>query len=439
MRKRMTVLLICVSLILLIAGCGNKGKQAGNEENGSKSGTGQTVTLSISMHVANVKDQEPAMYGIVQKFQELNPDIKIDLSGEDTETHVKKMKMQAQVGSLPDIFWILPAPAKEMNHAGLLLDFSEFLKKNPEVEAAINPNMLKSYSENGKQYGLPYGTLVTGLWYNQALFDKYGVKVPETYEELLEAAKVFKANNVVTIAKGARDAYSTWAFLGMLTRYGFFEKIDNILAGKEKFNNPDFLRFFEKIEELRKAGAFPENVSTLNYFQAVEMFTSGKAAMLDAGAWETKKIEQSPVVKTVGFSWGPTFADGVGNQKIAMIVATAPLVASAEVKNDPAKYEAVQRFFKFYYSQEGAQVMVDNGVPPVVKFTGNVDDKKFPVFAKLMKQMSEEDWERPVAQPDLVLPDSVASALNDSIYGVITGVYTPAQALDRIDKAISQQ
>ena len=118
----------------------------------------------------------------------------------------------------------------------------------------------------------------------------------------------------------------------MLTRYGYFDKIDNILAGKVKFNNPDFLKFYQKIDDLRTAGAFPENVSTLSYFQAVDMFAAGKAAMLDAGVWETKKLESSPIAKDVGFSWGPTFSDGVGNQKVAMVVGAAPLVASAEVE-----------------------------------------------------------------------------------------------------------
>jgi raffinose/stachyose/melibiose transport system substrate-binding protein len=271
------------------------------------------------------------------------------------------------------------------------------------------------------------------LWYNKALFDKYDVKVPETYDELLAAVKVFKKNNVVTIAKGAKDTFSTWAFLGMLTHYGFFDKLDGIQAGTEKFDNPDFLKFFNKIDELRVNGAFPENVSTLSYFQAVEMFTSGKAAMLDAGVWETKKIEGSPIAKTTGFSWGPTFSDGVGNQKIAMAVAAAPLVASAEVQKDAAKYDAVQKFFSFFYSQEGAAVMAENEAPPVVKYTGNVDKEKHPVYADVINKLNEPGWERPVAQPDLVLPEAVANQLNDSIYGVINGIYKPQEALKLID------
>jgi raffinose/stachyose/melibiose transport system substrate-binding protein len=439
-KKTSSIFLIACFIILSLAACSKSG--SGNSPAGAASvsagNASKKVTLSIAMHVANVKDQEPYMYGIIQKFQEKYPDIKIDLQGSETQEHVKKMKMMAQSGKLPDIFWMLPAPAKEMNQAGLLLDLNEFLKENPEIASNIDPKMLSAYQDGGKQFGLPYQSLVTGLWYNKALFDKYGVKVPETYDELLAAAKVFKKNNIVTIAKGAKDTFSTWAFLGMLTRYGFFDKIDSIQAGKEKFDNPDFLNFFNKIDELRVNGVFPENVSTLSYFQAVEMFTSGKAAMLDAGVWETKKIEGSPIAKTVGFSWGPTFADGVGNQKIAMAVAAAPLVASAAVKEDAAKYDAVKKFFGLFYSQEGAAVMAENEAPPVVKYTGKVDKEKYPVYAEVINKLNEPGWERPAAQPDLVLSEAAANQLNDSIYGVINGIYKPEEALKLIDEKISK-
>lgn len=440
MGKYVSGMLVMLMLITLLAACGNpKNENAANPRNGGSGDAAEpSVTLNIAMHVANVKDQEPAMYKAIEAFQAKYPEIKVNLTGADTNDHIKKMKIQAQTGEMPDIFWMLPAPAKEMNQAGMLLDLSEMIQTTPEL-SAIDAMMLKNYEDGGKQFGLPYQSLVTGLWYNKALFEKYNVKVPETYEELAEAAKVFKANNIVTIAQGAKDNYSIWAFLGMLTRYGYFDKIDAILAGDEKFNNPDFLRFFDKIAELQKLGAFPENVTTMSYFQAVELFTSGKAAMLDAGAWETGKLEASPIAGTIGFSWGPTFSDGVGNQKIAMISASAPLVASATVKEDPAKYDAVQKFFAFYYSKEGMQIMVDNQLPPITHFEADVDAGAHPVFAELIKAMNEPGWEKPLAQPDLVVSDAIGNAMYDSIYGVINGFYSPEQALDLIDKKVGQQ
>ncbi|UUZ87322.1 hypothetical protein LJK88_13850 [Paenibacillus sp. P26] len=98
MRKCLSIVLALL-LALSLAACGKgtngdvKVPGGANSASDSKADPQKAVTLSIAMHVANVKDQEPYMYGIVQKFQEKYPNIKIDLQGADTDSHVKKMKM----------------------------------------------------------------------------------------------------------------------------------------------------------------------------------------------------------------------------------------------------------------------------------------------------------------------------------------------------------
>jgi len=390
----------------------------------------------MGIHVANPAEQEPAAYQVVQAFMKANPDVKVEMQGADTAEHVSKMKAAAQAGTLPDVFWMLPAPAREMADAGLLLDLSEFMENNPDEAAGIFPNMVANYQLDGKQYGLPYQSLVTGLWYNKNIFADNGVKVPETYDELLAAAQTFTSKGIVTIAKGGKDAFSTWAMQGMLNRFGYFDKIDAILAKEEKFNNPDFVRFFGKLEELTKAGAFPENVSTLSYFQAVEMFMNGKAAMLDAGVWEAGKVDEAGI--DAGWSWGPTFSDGVGNQKVRVVVATAPLVANAKVKEDPMKYDAVMRFYKFWYSQEGAKVTLDHNAMPAVAFQGEYETSA-KAFGEVLKQIQDASWEGAPNQPDLAVPEIVGNAINDGIYGVINGIFTPEQAVDYVDEALGNQ
>lgn len=82
--------------------------------------------------------------------------------------------------------------------------------------------------------------------------------------------------------------------------------------------------------------------------------------------------------------------------------------------------------------------MAENEAPPVVKYTGNVDKEKYPVYADVIGKLNEEGWERPAAQPDLVVSEAVANQLNDSIYGVINGIYKPEEALKLIDDKVSK-
>lgn len=418
---------------LALAGCGGNSSQSGSAESGSD---GQT-TIDFAIHVANPADQEPAFYAVVQEFEKQNPDIKVNLLGKEQSEHIKSIKMQSQSDDLPDMFWMLKSSAEELNAAGALLDLSGFLSNNSEIASSLRSNMVEDFQQDGVQYGLPYQPLVTGLFYNRALLADHGLEVPTTFDELIEVSKTLSSNGIVTIAQGAKDPYSVWAFLTMLSRYGYFDKIDDILAGKESFVNDDFLHFYEKIDLLREAGAFPSNVTTQTYFQAVESFLEGKAAMLDSGTWDVQKIEASDIGKDVGFWWGPTFSDGVGNQMISSVVPSAPIVVNAQVADDQAKLDAVERFLAFYYGPEGIQVMVDNEIPAMSDIEVEVDSAEHPVFASVMEQVSSPEYTSQPAQPDLVISEAIGNAMYDSIYGVINGTYTPQQAAEVVQAAIA--
>lgn len=398
----------------------------------------EEVTISLAMHVANVENQEPATYAIVQKFMENNPNITVEIQGTETEGHIQKMKMMSQSDTLPDIFWMAPAPAKEMAEAGYLSDLTEFLSNNEDIAARIPANMYDAFRlDDGTLYGIAYQPLVTGLWVNNDILGKYSLQVPETFDELKEVVKTLKENDVVTIAKGAKDPFSIWAFLIMICRYGYFDKLDDILAGEASYNNPDFLKFYQKIDELRELGAFPESVSTMGYFQAVEMFMAGNAAMLDAGIWEAPKIESTEFGEEASFWFGPTFDDGVGNQKVSMAVPAAPFVVSASAMEDQARANAVFEFLKYYFSDEAADIMVSNQILPVIKYSGEIDTTSG--LGKVLEALSKPGWVSPSNQPDLVVPEVMVYAMHDSIYGVINGVYTPEEALDIVDSAIAEQ
>ena len=431
MRKYVNVSIVLLILFVTI-GCS---KQLDKTVTSKKP---EPLTLNLAIHVANPKGQEPALYSIVQRFMDLHPDIKIKLQGTEQKAHMKKIKMMAQSDSLPDIFWVLPSSAKELAESDLLLDLQPFLSDHPEIVEKLHPNMLDVYSLEQQQFGLPYQSLVTGIWYNKALFEENNLKLPETYEDLKKAVQTLNDNNIVPIAKGANDPYSVWAFLTMLSRYGYFEKIDSILAGNASYINEDFLNFYTKIAELRELGAFPKQVATMSYFQAVQMFLNGEAAMLDAGIWETKKIEESPVAGDVGFWWGPTFTDGVGNQKISSVVPAAPLVVNKHVEKNPEKYEAIMKFLAFYYGEEGAAIMIENQVAPIVKFNGEVNADTHPVFANVINVMNDPSWDSMPSQPDLIVSESIANAMYDSIYGVINGIYTPEEAVKIVDSKIAR-
>lgn len=446
MKKIVSVLLATSMIASVFVGCGSKSSTEATQTSKAEVTSESTAkpaqtTITLGMHVANTKDQEPVTYNIVQKFMEANPDVKVEIQGNDKDEHVKKMKMAAQSNELPDVFWMDSSVAPELSDAGLLLDLNDFLKANPDVAKAIPDNMKEASLANGVQYGLPYQALVTGIWYNKDIFKKFGVEEPTngtTYENLLEAVKTFKTNGIVPISKGAKDAYSVWAFLIAFERYGYFDKINDILAGKEKFDNPEFKKYFEKLAELGKNGAFPSNAATLTYFQAKEEFIAGKSAMFDSGMWDAGALDTSLGDKT-GFWWGPTFSDTDKKQTVKMKVSSAPFCVSKAVGDDKAKKAAVYKFLAYYYGEEAAKISYEGSIIPATNYQVEVDLSKKPAFAAMVKALNDQSWTSPKAQPDLVLKEAVQAQLYDSMYGTMLGNYTPEEALKKIDEVLSQQ
>lgn len=398
------------------------------------------VTLDFGIHVANPEEQEAAFYAVVESFEEENPNININLIGREQSDHIQSVKMQSQSNNLPDIFWMLPASAEELEDNNYLADLSGFLDENPDIVNSFDgmETMIDSFNKDGRQYGLPYQPLVTGFYYNEKILEEHSLEVPETFEDLLEVSNTLSEEGIVTISKGGQDPYSVWSFLTMLSRYGYFDKIDAILEGEEEYTNEDFVNYYEKIEELREAKAFPENVSTQSYFQAVEQFITGNAAFLDSGAWEAQKIEESDIGQHVKFWWGPTFNDGVGEQKLSSVVPSAPLLVNKNSYDNENKKTAIDTFLEFYYGQEGIQIMVDNNIPPMSNLDISVDENESPVFASIINEISRDGWVSQENQPDLVVSEAIGNAIYDSIFGVIIGTYTPEEAAQIVQNQIEE-
>ncbi len=445
--KRISGLILATLLLGTLTACGGNagGKGEGAAEDGSAESGGDTVKLTFGIHIADLEKQEPQTYEVLKAFEEANPDIELEiLSTSDADEQGTQMKLAAEFGTLPDIFWCQYGIAKEMYDAGYIMELSDFLEYDTRVNDAIGEQLRTvgedgSENETGEFYGLPYQKLVTGFWYNKTVFEENNIEPPHngtTFEEFLEIVKALNEKGIVTISNGAKTTYSDWAFQAMFVRYGFLEHINAIRNGEESFVNEDFLNYFEMIDELREAGAFPSNITTQDYFQAKEAFLSGNAAMLDSGQWDSAEINER-LGDQVGFWWGPTFENGVGDQNVGMQAFTNNLRVSAEVEEDQAKKDAVYRFLSFWLGEEADKIRVQYGVNPLTTVPEAGEDNK--AYAAMLSAMNEEGWSGIPLQPDQIVTDVIKNTLNDAIYGVMSGIYSPQEACESLQSAQENQ
>lgn len=446
MKKKLLGFLVAAAMTTtLFAGCGGsasgsgeapKEEAAGTAETAEETATGEETVIKFGIHVANPTEQEAVTNKIVEAFNEANAGkYKVEFVASDTESHSKNMKLAAQDGTLPEIFWIDASEAPEYAENGLLLDLSDYLSKSTAVDTALN-GMEDAFNNGTIQYGIPYQCNVQGIFYNKEIFDKAGVAYPTaatTYDEFIKMITDLKAAGVTPLSIGSKNSsFAMWEFNEFLSRYGWEDSYEAIAAGEGTYNNPEFLSCFEKIKGIADAGAFPENMTTLEYFDAKQLFDNGTAAMFGTGQWDCTEFDEN-LGENVGFFWGPVFEDSKASQEIAMKVPSAPLVCSSAAVEDAAKLEALYAFIDFYYGEEAAGIAYAGSTFPATSYTNvAATDTQYAMNAMIAELAS--GWQSPAAAPDQTLSAAVQEQLYDSIFGVIQGTYTPEQALTKMDE-----
>lgn len=432
LRKIFSAMLASTLSLSLMAGCGDSSNETKTDESGA-------TVIKFGIHVANPEEQEPVTYNIVQAFNKANEGkYKVEFEAADTETHSKNMKLKAEDGTLPQIFWIEGSEASEYSEAGVLMDLTEFLDENTEIKKALG-GMEAAFKDDNGQFGLPYQCNVQGIFYNKELFDKAGVSYPTddtTYDEFVEMIKALKTSGVTPLAIGSKNSgFAMWEFNEFLARYGWEDNIENILSGSDKFNNAELLACFEKLKGLKDAGAFPDNMATIEYFDAKQLFDGGSAAMFGTGQWDCAEFDEN-IGDKIGFWWGPKFTDTQAEQNIAMKVPSAPIGVSAAVADDDNLKEGVYKFLSFYYGEEAAELSYEGSIFPATNYEGvAASDSQYAMNAML--EALADGWESPEAAPDLTVRSAVQEALYDGIFGVLQGTYEPAEALDKMDTALA--
>lgn len=422
MKRKLIATLLALVLVCSLATC-------------AASADNETV-IRFGIHVANPEAQENVTYSIVQAFNEKYAgQYKVEFVASDTETHKTNMKLAAQDGSLPEIFWIDASQAPEYAENDLLLDLTDYLAASAAVDTALN-GMENAFNNGSIQYGLPYQCNVQGIFFNKAVFDAAGVDYPTdatTYDEFLQMIADLKASGVVPISIGSMNSsFAMWEFNEFLSRYGWESFYEAVAAGEGKYNNDAMVACFEKMEGLAKANAFPENMTTLEYFGAKQLFDNGDAAMFGTGQWDCAEFDEN-IGENIGFFWGPVFEDTDASQEVAMKVPSAPLVCSAAVAKDADKLAALYAFLDFYYGEEAAGISYAGSIFPATSYADVAATESQYAMNAMIETLSS-GWTSPAAAPDQTLSAAVQAQLYDSIFGVLQGTFTPIQALDKMDE-----
>lgn len=194
--KSMLVLAGSLLVTTALAGCSNPSPAATDSKPKGTTPAGDEKPFTISMMNLSVlseppKDSDPII-SAVKKLT--NTDLQIQWV--PNGTYDEKVNATIASGQLPMVLLVstpMPSNIKNAMRTGQFWEIGPLLKDFPNLEKALNPQVLKSSGVGGKYYGINRARSLVGdgMIYRTDWLNKLGMKPPTTLNEMYEVIKAF--------------------------------------------------------------------------------------------------------------------------------------------------------------------------------------------------------------------------------------------------------
>jgi raffinose/stachyose/melibiose transport system substrate-binding protein len=288
----------------------------------------------------------------------------------------------------------------------------------------IDAAALGAFIISGEVYGVPISTLSTStIFYNVDLFQKLGITVPQTYEELKAAVPKLKAAGVIPLLHQGSNLpmWPMWYFETFSQASGDpIAKTQKNLDGSAKFTDGPDVAAFKLIKQWVDDGILSKDSLSVDQDGMRAAFAAGKSAMYYGGTWEIPSLQET--VKT--FKWGvfafPKMAGTPGEPRHGGGADNGICVSSSIA---PAKLDAAIKFIEYLTRPEVATLYLAPEQPIAASIKG-VPEVKDAYAVELRKSA----FPSTIKFLDWIWPSEVAQATASAISGIVGGTTTPEQA-----------
>jgi raffinose/stachyose/melibiose transport system substrate-binding protein len=388
---------------------------------GCSSGAKQITLTQWDLHTD--PNRQKAIDTIMTKWNATHKNITIQFDHITNEGTQFKTKIQTALAAdeQPDMFFMFSGFfVKPFIESGKILALDTYIAKDKTYDRTISGKGNFSHGVfNGKTYGLPESWNIAPIYCNTKLFADNGVKLPETFDDLMAAVKAFKAKGIIPITLGAGGIWpGILIYEQLCIQHGGQALLRDVANNTCK--DPGFLAAAKDFKALVDAGAFPPNAPGLAYQEAEDLFTRGKTAMYIMGNWCAAPLQQNNTfgienIKPIPFV---SVKDGKGTPNDMWGGSTVLYCISAKTKNPDAAF-AWDVFFAENYSIEAQRLGESISVwKNDLKIDNPLQAALMPIVAKATTMTW--GW-------DFAFPAKEASDYMDKLNLVLSGKMTPEE------------
>ncbi|WP_239483086.1 sugar ABC transporter substrate-binding protein [Paraburkholderia sp. C35] len=321
-------------------------------------------------------NQRPAYQACAAQFEKENPDIHIRISQVGWEDYWTVLTTQFVSGTAPDVFTNHLMKYPEMVTNGQLVDLTSYIQRDKMETDSFYPALLKNWSREGHQYGLPKDWDTVALVYNKQMFRDAGIDPASisdwtwndrdggTFEKAIARltidtngnrgdSKQFDAQHVAVrgyqIARaGGMMGQTEWSTFAVSEG---FKYNDGPWSTRYYYDDPRLARTLEWFVSLTKKG-YSARFDEASRLGSSALFAAGKTAMVSDGSWMVNWYAQNAKFE-VGYAVLPKGPVG----RVTMFNGLADSIWSGSEHK-----EASWRWVKFLASAPCQKIVAQRGV-----------------------------------------------------------------------------
>lgn len=402
----------------------------------------QTDKITLTFRHFWIKEHDRQMLNIVEdvvdEFQRTHPNVKVNFEGMDQTVHrEQKLKSEMVTGTPPDMFVLFGgAEIEPYVRSNRLMDLTGFVNENG-LQGEFQD--LHLWTFNDRIYGLPIEGNAEPLFYNKEIFRELHLDPPQTLDQLNRAVRVIAASGITPFALGNEERWPAAIFAHyLMDRYAGPELIDDLVKGEgsQSYVNPGYMQAFTHLEAWIDQHAFSIPANDMSTEEAIELFTSGKAAMYLNGSWDINLFHNGKAPAEFQNQVGVLPFPALTKDGEKSLAGGYTIGIGLSSNLDEAKLKAAQELLRGFYTEEVQRRIVYEALRiPSMKIS--YDSKKTgPVFAQVTRLMEQSP---PSFVPyDNVLSPEVNKTFLKVLGDMIDGRNSPDEALEQIQQTSEQ-
>lgn len=444
MKKRNSIGICALSLLLIAAGCQNKSSENGQTAEASTNAKKEPV--QIEYWQANGGEIGKILSGMIDQFNQSQNEVFVKEVYQESDATIEKKLLAGLISNvLPDVLDVHSRTWPVFAYNDALLPLNHYIQTDKSFQYDdLIPGFVEKTEIDGNIYTIPYKLSTPLLYYNKDVAKEIGLdpeKPVQTWDELREAAK-----KAAVVKDGKVKRYG---FAVDLAAYHYYSPVwsngGQILSADNKtvlFDTPAAAKglqlwadmVFKDKSMMPPAGGLALSGSNAVGESPLTGFVNGRVAFLVLSGANFAEARNSAKFQ-VGAAFVPKFVDYAipsGGRKLAIVS-----------KSSKEKQDAAWKFIKYLTAKEQSmQLAQKTGYVPIRESVIQSPEiqafyKNNPELKVSVDQLKYTRSTPPVEQTSLI-ESSITKAIEKTLVENTPAEKTLKEAADAVRKAINK-